>query len=371
MAGLGLRGAPAIVAQPVLPPALFSPFRAPDVVSRPPAATLRKPPRRVGTCRRHPRMICGTFEFAATASSIPRDTWMHIDQIRTFLEVAATGNFNRAAESLHVTQSTVSARIRTLEERLGVDLFVRDHSGAQLTPAGERLQRYAARLLQLWRRAESDVALPPQHRASISLGSAVSLWDQLVVEWGGWMRREAPDVALHVVADYSPALMRQLADGAMDIAVMYEPREMSGLVIEELLVEDFFLMTTAKGVSVDDEAWHRGYALVDWSDSFRHKHDDAFPDLVADITVGLGSIAMSYILCYGGSAYLPLRMAHSLVRSGQLSRVRGAPVFQRTGSVVYSSSPTDPELLQLGLRGLREATSQIADRIHDQIGAAD
>jgi DNA-binding transcriptional LysR family regulator len=295
---------------------------------------------------------------------------MHIDQIRTFLEVAATGNFNKAAETLHVTQSTVSARIKTLEQRIGRELFVRDHSGAQLTPAGERLQRYATRLLRLWRRAESDVALPKQHRASISFGSVVSLWDQLVLEWGGWMRRKAPDVALHVVADYSPALMRQLADGAMDIGVMYEPREMSGLVVEELLVEDFFLLTTAGDCSVEDAAWRQGYVYVDWGDSFRHKHDDAFGDLAADVTVGLGSIAMSCIMRYGGSAYLPLRMAHSMVRGGQLARVRGAPVFQRTGSVVYSSSPFDPELLQLGLRGLREATSQIEASVRDLIDAS-
>ncbi len=290
---------------------------------------------------------------------------MHIDQIRTFLEVAATGNFNKAAETLNVTQSTVSARIKTLEVSLGRDLFIRDHSGARLTPAGERLQRYATRLLRLWRRAESDVALPKRHRASISLGSAVSLWDQLELEWSGWMRREAPDVALHVVADYSPSLMRQLADGAMDIGVMYEPRQMSGLVIEDLLVDEFFLLSTVKDCTVDDTAWRDCYVYVDWSDDFKHKHEEAFPDLVADIKVGLGSIALGYIMKFGGSAYLPLRMAHPLVRSGQLNKVIGAPVFHRMGSVVYSSSPTDPDLLQLGLRGLREAKAQIENQIKD------
>ena len=74
---------------------------------------------------------------------------MHIDQIRTFIEVAATGNFNRAAENLNITQSTVSARIRTHEDRLGRKLFTRDHSGAQRTPSGERFQNYANRLLCL------------------------------------------------------------------------------------------------------------------------------------------------------------------------------------------------------------------------------
>ncbi len=290
---------------------------------------------------------------------------MHIDQIRTFLEVASTGNFNRAAETLNVTQSTVSARIKTLEDRLGRDLFVREHSGAQLTPAGERLQRYATRLLRLWHRAEVDVALSKERRASISMGVVVSVWDQLVPEWCGWMRNEASDVALHVVADYSPGLMRQLADGAMDIGVMYQPRQMSGLVVEDFLTDDFYLLTTTKGSSVSDQDWRRGYALIDWGEDFRHQHDEAFPDIVPEITVGLGSIALDYILTHGGSAYLPLRMTHELVRSGTLTRVKGSPTFQRVGSVVYSNAPTDPDLLKLGLRGLRAATARMEERIQD------
>ena len=54
---------------------------------------------------------------------------MNLDHIRTFVEVAACGNFHRAAESLHVTQSTVSARIRVLEDHFGLPLFRRGRSG--------------------------------------------------------------------------------------------------------------------------------------------------------------------------------------------------------------------------------------------------
>ena len=49
---------------------------------------------------------------------------MNIENIRTFLEIAATGNFHRASERLHVTQSTVSARIKSLEDQLDRALFV-------------------------------------------------------------------------------------------------------------------------------------------------------------------------------------------------------------------------------------------------------
>ena len=50
---------------------------------------------------------------------------MNLDHIKTFLEIATCGTFNRAARNLNVTQSTVSARIKTLEESFGRRLFVR------------------------------------------------------------------------------------------------------------------------------------------------------------------------------------------------------------------------------------------------------
>ena len=62
---------------------------------------------------------------------------MKIDHIRTFLEISNCGNFNRAAENLNVTQSTVSARIKSMEEHFGRILFKRSHSGVELTSAGQ------------------------------------------------------------------------------------------------------------------------------------------------------------------------------------------------------------------------------------------
>lgn len=85
---------------------------------------------------------------------------MDISLARTFLEVAASGSFIAAAERLNLTQTAVSARIRTLEQCLGRSLFVRNKAGARLTPAGERFKRHAATLVQVWERARQQVALP-------------------------------------------------------------------------------------------------------------------------------------------------------------------------------------------------------------------
>ena len=70
---------------------------------------------------------------------------MDTEQVRTFLAVVAHGSFLEAAVRLHVTQSTVSARIQALETRLGARLFVRNRAGASLTPEGRRFVRHARR----------------------------------------------------------------------------------------------------------------------------------------------------------------------------------------------------------------------------------
>ena len=72
---------------------------------------------------------------------------MDIEQARTFLAITAHGSFLEASRQLHLTQSTVSARIQRLEEELGTRLFIRNRSGASLTPSGQRFLEHAKRLV--------------------------------------------------------------------------------------------------------------------------------------------------------------------------------------------------------------------------------
>src|SRR5690606_21280836 len=95
------------------------------------------------------------------ASTVRRRRPLDIELARTFLAIVAAGNFVRAAERLHLSQTAVSARVKSLEEQLRRPLFVRNKAGAVLTPAGEQFLRHAPRLVQLWERARHQVAVPP------------------------------------------------------------------------------------------------------------------------------------------------------------------------------------------------------------------
>ncbi len=277
---------------------------------------------------------------------------MDVDKLRTFLEVISTGNFFQASINLNVTQSTVSARIRALEERLGQRLFERHASGVTLTDAGRHLQRNAVSIMQLWQRAEREASLPSTCTHSIGLGTVFSLMDDVVLPWIAWMGTRNPALAIHVETDFSNNLMRQLVDGVIDLAVMYEPRRMPRVVVEELLADDLVLVSSCAAQS--DADWRTGYVYVDWGDDFRQMHELELAGLSPALSFGLGKIALNHVLLNGGSGYFPSRMVAGHLQQGRLHRVINMPDIYRTGYVVYSKAHGGSDQIRLAIEGLKD-----------------
>lgn len=271
---------------------------------------------------------------------------------RTFLEVVAAGNFFAAAERLHVTQSAVSMRIKSLEDQLGQALFVRTRAGARLTAAGEQFERHAAALVRIWEQARQDVALPPGYRRVLSVGAQVSLWDGFLLHWVRQLRDTMPGIALRAHLGVSGTLMQRMIDGALDIAVMYTPQQRPGLEVEALLVDELVLASTTRRPERSHDA---DYVYVDWGPEFQADHMLNFPErAVPGLFMELGSLGLRYILEYGGSGYFPRRVVAPHVAAGRLFLVRRAPSFSYPAYVVYPSE-ADREVLDPVLGGLRES----------------
>jgi DNA-binding transcriptional LysR family regulator len=286
---------------------------------------------------------------------------MDITLARTFLEIVASGNFVRAAERLHVTQTAVSVRVRTLEELLGRTLFVRNKAGATLTPAGEQFMRYAPLLLQVWERARQQVAVPPGLQAVVVVGAELSLWTPLLLDWLVWMRASAPQLALRAHVGLPEALMNQVVEGVIDIAVLYAPQHRPGLKIEKLMEEKLVMVSAPRrrGKGAGD------YVYVDWGPEFAAHHNLAFPDRANPGTyVGLGPLGLQLILKDGGSGYFRRQAVAPYLRAGRLTLVRGAPEFVYPAYAVYSENADDPKVVEPALAGLRHvaASQQVTPR---------
>src|SRR4051812_26240897 len=201
---------------------------------------------------------------------------MDITLAQTFLEIAASRSFVQAAQRLHVTQTAVSARVKTLEDLVGRQLFHRSKSGATLTAAGEQFQRHALSLVHVWERARDEMAMPPGKDTLLTAGCEPSLWDPLLVNWLLWMRHGAPGHALHTEIGKAEDLLDSVARGTLDLAVVYAPRHRPGLRIELLFEEKLVLVSTSPRTRRPDAA---AYVYVDWGGDYAEQHRIAFPEL--------------------------------------------------------------------------------------------
>ncbi len=275
---------------------------------------------------------------------------MDTELARTFLMVAATGNFVAAASRLHVTQSTVSARIHTLETTLGARLFQRGRNGAELTASGKRFLRHAKNLVRTVEQAHHDVGLPQGFHDVLTLSGRIALWEGFLPHWVAWMRVAAPDVSLRLEIGFEADIMQSLIEGTVDIGVMYTPTSRPGLVVEPLFDETLLLVTSDLERGWPDD----GYIHIDWGPEFHAQFSDVHPDAPPPTLVAnIGWLGVQQLLTYGGSGYFPQRLVRQYLEAGQLWRIPDSPQFRLPAYMVFprdSGSGT----LKSALDGLRE-----------------
>lgn len=281
---------------------------------------------------------------------------MDIALLKTFLEVVKRRHFGKAAETLCITQSAVSARIKLLESQLGLRLFVRQPKDIQLTPAGNRLLRHAETIVRGWERARHDIALEPEFSTTLALGATLDLWHILLRERVAALQQALPATALQIETHPGETLVRRLTDHLLDLALMFEPPMMPGLEMEQVMDIPLVLVAGRDGLSVT-EAMSHGYILVDWGSAFALRHAELFSDIPASaIKVNAGVLAMDILQSMGGSAYLNQRMVQSELDQGRLFRVEGAPVISRFAFAVYSPGNERLEIIRQVLQGLKPGT---------------
>jgi len=278
---------------------------------------------------------------------------MDIALLRTFLEVVKRRHFGEAAETLCITQSAVSARIKLLESQLGQQLFVRQRKDIQLTPAGNRLLRHADTIVRGWERARQDIALEPAFSSSLALGSPLDLWQILLRERLPHIHRMLPATALQIETHPSETLVGRLTSHLLDFALMFEPPMMPGLEMEQILEIPLVLVASREGLSVG-EAMASDYILVDWGSAFALRHAELFAEMpVPSLKVNAGVLALDLLNGMGGSAYLSQRMVQPQLDQGSLFLVKEAPVISRFAFVVYSPGNQRLDILQQVLQALR------------------
>lgn len=139
--------------------------------------------------------------------------------LRSFVAVADCQNFTRAAERLHLTQSTVSQQVRRLEESLGCQLLDRDQRRVVATVEGERLLAYARRILALHEEA-CDVLINQRGEEVLRLGVPEDFAAERLMPMLSRFGRDYPAVRLEVTSGLGPQLQRQFRRGEFDLLLV-------------------------------------------------------------------------------------------------------------------------------------------------------
>jgi DNA-binding transcriptional LysR family regulator len=262
---------------------------------------------------------------------------MDIDLARTFLEIVRTGSFIAAAEKLHVTQTTVTARIHNLEKQLESRLFIRNRSGATLTDDGEHFLSYANQLVHTWEAARRDLPLPRGSGNLLILGAEISLWNPLLLNWIARLRRDDAELAIRVEVGEREVLQEKLLLGSVDAALMHQPEYLPAMQVEELLEE--------KLIQVQSVMNPEPYIYVDWGPAFRRQHDVALPlQAQATMSLDLGPLALQYLIQNGGRGYFRTRVVQAYLDEGVIERTPEAPEFSYPIYLVYSREQSGTHL---------------------------
>ncbi len=251
---------------------------------------------------------------------------MDVHLARTLLAIVETGSFKDAAGKLNLTQSTISARVRTLEDTVGRRLLERSKSGVQLTPAGEQFYRHATGIVRIWQQALLEMAVASVHGEHVAIGASVSLWEGFLMRWIVAMRRARTDIAISASHGDSAKLISRVAEGTLDLAVVYRALQRPGLRVEHLFDEAFVLVASRAmdaRMGLGDE-----YVFVNWGPEFAADHAEAYPDHgAAGVRLELGAIGINYLFDASGAGYFPLRVAAPYIASGRLHLAKNARRF--------------------------------------------
>lgn len=166
-----------------------------------------------------------------------------VDQLKSFLAIADTGNFTRAAADVNKSQSAVSMQMKRLEETIGHPIFARDGRASRLTADGERLVDYARRLVAL-----NDEALhtfsKTELTGTVRFGTPDDYADLFLPEILARFNRTHPQVNVDVECYQSAVLANHVRKAELDLAVVtFNGGDIKG---EALMSTDLLWVTSSR-----------------------------------------------------------------------------------------------------------------------------
>jgi len=172
---------------------------------------------------------------------------MELRHLRYFVALAECLSFTRAAERVHVTQSTLSHQIRQLEEEVGRSLLDRIGKRVRLTEAGETFLGYASKALHEVDQGLSDLKRAgDQLSGEVRIGATGTFNIGFVPECLALFLQRNPTVKVTVEELAADAIAQRLTDASLDVGIAYQPSDPTHLWFEPLYTEELVLVVSPR-----------------------------------------------------------------------------------------------------------------------------
>ncbi|MGG0667022.1 LysR family transcriptional regulator [Lederbergia citrisecunda] len=248
---------------------------------------------------------------------------MDIEQIRAFLVINETRNFTKAAEILHIAQSTITARIRTLEQQIGKQLLLRNNKQVTLTRAGELFVPYAERLNELVQISMETILLEDRFTDKLVIGGPSSIWNYTFQTDVLNFKSSHPEIALDLMAHTNENTIQKVIDGTIDIGIVYsKPRH--PMVDYELLQEDYFVLVGRKDFdTIDLNALRGGYFLfLDWGKPFMTWFNEIVgPHFIPAFKINQTALVVNYLKSGNYFGFVPKSFVAPYLKGGELQEL--------------------------------------------------
>jgi DNA-binding transcriptional LysR family regulator len=188
---------------------------------------------------------------------------------------------------------------------------------------------------------------------ALRIASQVSFTNTLLFDWMDEIRAQLPKIALHIESDYSPQMIDDLAFGNLDIGVMYAPRYLPEIQFEQIMTQQFMLVSSFARQLSDVEL--STYVRAGYTPAIEKAHSEMLPELSRPrISVGLDLLAILHLKRNGGSAYVPQHAVAELVHSQVAEPVADAPIIEQpVFAAVHIRRRSSPDVRK-GLKILHE-----------------